>query len=72
MIQKIHTSSHGEIEKHSSGDILMVKWFYLPTIAVSLAALSDNWDLSYLLSPSASESIVSASVVSGWWRFGFL
>ena len=72
MVQRIHTISNGEMMKHSSGDTLCVKKFYLPEPYISSTDLSDNGEKSWFLSPLAAEPIVSASVVSRWWHFDCL
>ena len=72
MVQIIHTSSHGKMVKHSSGDILFAKWLdsetvlYSPSSALSFTAPSDDGDRASFLTPWSAAFIVSASVISGW------
>ena len=64
IVHIIHTSSHGEMVKHSSGDILFEKWRNGETVMLTFSALSfilplDNGKKSRFLTPPASVSDVS-------------
>ena len=67
MLKTIHTTSHGIVLKHISGDVLFAKWkngktvkqLYSPFVAVSFASPSDNGYQYLFFTPSTAAYVVS-------------
>ena len=63
-VQRIHTSSHDEMVKHTSRDILFakwkkMKWLYLSSSALFFVPPSNDGVQAHFLNPSAAASDVS-------------